>query len=104
MSRVILLDALLLTYVPVLTLPSAPKTTPPLKLHATMVVPVCGFAVDEPDAAGLRLLARCPKAFKSMLLAQTGNQKLQWAIVILMCGLLLRTGELLCGIKLLGLM
>jgi hypothetical protein len=33
-----------------------------------MVVPVCGSADDEegPPTAGLRVLARCPQAFRSM--------------------------------------
>ena len=33
-------------YCPVLTLESAPRTTPPGNVHATIVVPVCGGEVE----------------------------------------------------------
>lgn len=55
-----------------LTRPSAPSTTPPLNVHATMVVPVCGSVEDAPrpdaDVWGCMAWDRDPQAFRSMVL------------------------------------
>jgi hypothetical protein len=55
----------------VLTLESAPITTPPLKVQATMVVPVCGWSLgkfdEEPARSAIIFILACASALRDLV-------------------------------------